>query len=142
VRISARRIEGLAHEVDLEGGHVLVVDEPPDRGGTDTGPRPTQLLAASLAGCTAITVEMYADRKEWGLGEVEVEVEYAEAGKVGTDMPASFDVRIRLGGELSEEHQSRILTIAGKCPVHRVLTSENVEVSDSLELIEDIEDED
>jgi putative redox protein len=63
MRVVARRIEGMAHEVDLEGGHVLILDEPPDRGGTDTGPRPTQLLAASLAGCTAITVEMYADRK-------------------------------------------------------------------------------
>jgi putative redox protein len=137
----ARRRSRFEHEVEMRQ-HRLIVDEPEEKGGTDRGPKPAELLAASLASCTAITVEMYADRKEWGLGEVEVEVEYAEAGKAGNDLPASFDVRIRLGGELSEEHQSRILTIAGKCPVHRVLTSENVEVSDSLELIEDIEDED
>src|ERR1700753_4359550 len=92
VRTSARRIEGLAHEIDLEGGHVLVVDEPPDRGGTDTGPRPTQLLAASLAGCTAITVEMYGDRKGWDLGTVEVEVEVSYDGPV----PSEFDVALRL----------------------------------------------
>ena len=56
MRVVARRRDGFAHEVEMEGGHSLVVDEPEDRGGTDTGPRPTQLLAASLAGCTAITV--------------------------------------------------------------------------------------
>jgi len=130
VRISARRIEGLAHEVDLEGGHVLIVDEPPDRGGTDTGPRPTQLLAASLAGCTAITVEMYADRKGWDLGAVEVDVEVAYDGTV----PSTYDVALKLPPELSEEQRQRLLTIATKCPVHKVLVGEaNVTVSERLE---------
>ena len=87
MRIVARRIQGLAHEVDLEGGHELIVDEPPDRDGTDTGPRPTQLLAASLAGCTAITVEMYADRKGWELGPLEVTVDMGYDGLV----PNTFD---------------------------------------------------
>ena len=75
MQVVARRIEGFAHEVEIEGGHTLVVDEPADRGGTDTGPRPTQLLAASLAGCTAITIEMYAERKGWDVGAIEVDVD-------------------------------------------------------------------
>ena len=120
MRISARRIEGMAHEVDLEGGHVLIVDEPPDRGGTDTGPRPTQLLAASLAGCTAITVEMYAERKGWDVGQVEVDVDVTYDHHV----PDHFRVALRLPAELSEEQRTRLLLIAEKCPVHRVLAGE------------------
>lgn len=120
MRISARRIEGMAHEVDLEGGHVLVVDEPPDRGGTDTGPRPTQLLAASLAGCTAITVEMYAERKGWELGKVEVDVDVSYDHHV----PDHFKVALHLPAELDEEQRARLLFIAEKCPVHKVLAGE------------------
>jgi putative redox protein len=130
VRISARRIEGLAHEVDLEGGHVLVVDEPRDRGGVDSGPRPTQLLAASLAGCTAITIEMYAERKGWDLGEVEVDVD------VGYDhqVPDEFRVTIHLPGELDDEQRQRLLLIAEKCPVHKVLAGEaKVTVAERVE---------
>jgi putative redox protein len=117
----------------------LIADEPQEKGGTDQGPSPSELLAASLATCTAITIEMYAGRKEWGLGTVEVAVVFTEAT---TDDPPSFDLRITLGGELSDEHRDRILTIAGKCPVHRVLKAQEVVVHDSLELIEDFEDED
>jgi putative redox protein len=134
----ARRRNKFEHEIEMRQ-HRLIADEPAEKGGTDKGPKPPELLAASLASCTAITIEMYADRKEWGLGEVEVEVEYTEASQ---ELPPSFDVQIRLGGELSEEHRARILTIAGKCPVHRALAAENVEIKDSLELIEDFEDED
>jgi putative redox protein len=130
VRILARRIQGLAHEVDLEGGHELIVDEPPDRGGTDTGPRPTQLLAASLAGCTAITVEMYADRKGWELGPVEVVVEMDYDGHV----PSSFDVQLRLPVELDDERRRRLLVIATHCPVHKVLAGEaSITVSERVE---------
>lgn len=130
MRISARRIEGLAHEVDLEGGHVLVVDEPPDRGGADSGPRPTQLLAASLAGCTAITIEMYADRKGWDVGEVEVDVDVSYDHHV----PDEFTVTIHLPGELDEEQRKRLLLIAEKCPVHKVLAGEaKVSVAERVE---------
>jgi putative redox protein len=139
-KVIARRRTGYEHEIEMRQ-HRLIVDEPEERGGTDLGPKPGELLAASLAGCTAITIEMYAERKEWGLGEVEVEVE-VDFSEAAPDEPASFDVRIKLGGELSDEHQQKILTIASKCPVHKVLTSEMVEINDSLELIEELEDED
>ncbi len=130
MRIHARRLDGLAHEVDLEGGHEIVVDEPPDRGGTDTGPRPTQLLAASLAGCTAITMEMYADRKGWELGPLEVTVDMGYEGPV----PSSFDVQVTLPAELDDEQRRRLLVIAAKCPVHKVLAGEaSVTVSERLQ---------
>jgi putative redox protein len=130
VRVVARRIEGMAHEVDLEGGHVLILDEPPERGGTDTGPRPTQLLAASLAGCTAITVEMYADRKGWDLGAVECDVEVAYEGHV----PVRFDVALKLPAALDAEQRRKLLVIAEHCPVHKVLAGEaEVTVRERLE---------
>jgi len=132
VRVVARRVEGMAHEVELEGGHTLIVDEPPDRGGTDTGPRPTQLLAASLAGCTAITVEMYADRKGWDVGAIEVDVEVTYDGTV----PSTYAVALKLPRELDEEQRRRLLVIAGKCPVHKVLVGEaSVTVSEHLEAL-------
>jgi putative redox protein len=117
VRVVARRIDGFAHSLDLEGGHALVVDEPEGRGGTDTGPSPTQLLAASLAGCTAITVEMYADRKGWDVGAIEVDVDVAYDGPV----PSSYTVALKLRSALSEEQRRRLLAVAAKCPVHKVL---------------------
>ncbi|HSS34228.1 MAG TPA: OsmC family protein [Solirubrobacterales bacterium] len=130
MRILARRLTGMAHEVDLEGGHEIIVDEPPDRGGTDTGPRPTQLLAASLAGCTAITIEMYADRKGWDLGPLEVTVDMGYEGPV----PSRFDVQVMLPGELDDEQRRRLLVIATKCPVHKVLAGEaSVTVSERLQ---------
>jgi putative redox protein len=117
VKVTARRREGLAHDVEIEGGHRVVVDEPPQAGGTDTGPRPTLLLAASLAACTAVTMEMYAERKGWDLGNVEVDVDVTYEGAA----PSAFDVTLRLPQGLSDEQRDRLRTIAGKCPVHKVV---------------------
>lgn len=130
MRIVARRVEGYAHDVELEGGHDLRVDEPADRGGTDTGPRPTQLLGASLAGCIAITIEMYAGRKGWDVGQVEVDVEVGYDGPV----PNSYEVGVKLPGELDDEQRRRLLVVATKCPVHKVLAGEaHVNVVERLE---------
>ncbi|HEY0317260.1 MAG TPA: OsmC family protein [Solirubrobacterales bacterium] len=130
MRTAARRIEGYAHQLDLEGGHELIVDEPPEAGGTDTGPRPTQLLAAALAGCTAITIEMYAKRKGWAVGPMEVTVDMEYEGPV----PRTFTVSVSLPGDLDEEQRRRLLAIAARCPVHKVLAGEaTVEVTERLE---------
>lgn len=130
MRIVARRVKGFAHDVELDGSHTLRVDEPTDRGGTDTGPRPTELLGASLAGCIAITVEMYAERKGWDVGPVEVDVEVGYEGTV----PNDFEVGLKLPAHLDEEQRRRLLVIATKCPVHRVLAGEgHVSVVERLE---------
>ena len=121
MRVVARRLEGYAHEVDIEGGdHRLLVDEPTVAGGGDAGPAPTRLVAAGLASCVAITMEMYAERKGWELGDVEVtvDVEYERY------TPRSFSTSIHLPAELGEEQREALLKIAGKCPVHRVLAHE------------------
>jgi putative redox protein len=134
----ARRRRGYEHEIEIRE-HRLISDETQEKGGSDQGPKPTELLAAALASCTAITMEMYADRKEWGLGTVEVAVDFTEAT---ADDPPKFELRITVGAALSEESQDRLLTIAGKCPVHRALKAQDIVVHDSLEFADDVEDED
>jgi putative redox protein len=130
VKVVARRREGFAHEVEIEGGHTVVVDEPTGTGGADTGPSPTRLLAASLASCTAVTMEMYAERKGWEIGKVEVDVEMEYEGST----PTSFAVALRLPGELSDEQREQLVAIAGRCPVHKVIAGKTpVTVSDRVE---------
>lgn len=116
--VVARRIAGYAHAVDLGDDREIVVDEPAEDGGTDTGPRPTQLLASSLAGCTAITIELYADRKGWELPTLEVAVDM----KSDQDRnPTHFAVKVALPTGLDDEQRRKLMVIAEKCPVHKLL---------------------
>jgi putative redox protein len=110
----------------------LVADEPSDHGGDDDGPMPQELLAASLASCTAITIEMYAKRKGWDIGPVEVDCEYTPADR---GHPTTFRLVLRLASECSEEHVERLRVIAAKCPVHRTLDGE-VLFDERVELVE------
>jgi putative redox protein len=131
-RSVARRREGFTHDVEING-HELVIDEPEAAGGADLGPSPTRLLGAALASCTAITLEMYAGRKGWDVGklEVAVEMEYGTAS-----LPTTFEVTMKLPKELSDEQHERLQVIAGKCPVHRVLAREvEVEVVDRIKAV-------
>jgi putative redox protein len=108
------------HRVDVRQ-HQLTADEPAEHGGDDDGPSPQELLAASLASCTAITIEMYAKRKGWDIGPVEVECEYTPADR---GCPTNFKLVMRLPGECSPEQVERLRVIAAKCPVHRTLDGE------------------
>jgi putative redox protein len=128
----ARRRQGYEHEIEIRE-HRLITDEPEDTGGGDQGPSPTELLAGALASCTATTIEMYADRKEWELGQVEVAAEFTRAT---ADTPPKAKVEIRIPADLSGEQREKLLVIAHKCPVHRALIADDVEIDDSLQLIE------
>jgi putative redox protein len=131
-RAVARRREGYTHEVEIDG-HTIVVDEPTEAGGANLGPSPTRLIAGALASCTAITVELYAGRKGWELGDVEVvvDMEYGQSG-----VPTSFLVTTKLPRELSTEQQERLGVMARKCPVHRTLSGETeITIDDRIELI-------
>ncbi len=121
MRAVARRENGtLRHEVDIRE-HRVTADEPEESGGSDSGPSPQELLAASLASCTAITIEMYANRKGWEIGDVVVDVNYEPAQR---GSPTRFDMSVRLPKELPEDQRERLLQIAAKCPVHRTLEGE------------------
>jgi putative redox protein len=132
VKATARRRQGFTHDVEVQGGHRLVIDEPEVTGGANEGPSPTRTVAAALAACTAITLEMYADRKGWDVGELQVDVEM----EYGDDsVPRSFDVTVHVPAELSSEQAERLRVIAGKCPVHRLLAHEReVSITDRVEL--------
>jgi|SRR5215211_1433220 len=121
MRAIARRENGtLKHDLEIRD-HTLVADEPRENGGGDSGPSPQELLAASLASCTAITMEMYAERKGWNIGDVVVDVDYEPAQR---GSPTRFWMEIRFPKELPEDQRERLTQIAAKCPVHRTLEGE------------------
>lgn len=101
--------------------HQLTADEPVEDGGEDAGPSPQELLAASLASCTAITMEMYAKRKGWDVGDLEVTCEYSPAER---GCPTKFELVLRMPTHLDDEQVQRLKVIAAKCPVHRTLDGE------------------
>lgn len=121
MQATARRTDGTFRHTVQVRDHQVLVDESMDAGGADAGPDPQELLAVSLASCTAITMEMYAVRKGWDIGPVEVDVEYSPAER-GT--PTKFDMILRLPDGLTEEQVERLKVIAAKCPVHRTLDGE------------------
>ena len=103
------------------GGHVIIADEPAELGGTDAGPESHSLLASSLATCIAMTVRMYADRKQWPLDESRVAVTLTREG-AGDAQRTRFHVELEFKGPLDDVQRQRLTEIAGRCPVHRILT--------------------
>src|SRR5437763_12297308 len=118
----ARRVnaQGFSHAIDVRS-HRLLADEPREHGGADAGPSPQELLAASLASCTAVTMEMYAKRKGWDIGPVEVVCEYTPAER---GCPTNFKLLMRVPRGCSEEQVEALRVIAAKCPIHRTLDGE------------------
>ncbi|MGQ8867714.1 OsmC family protein [Myroides odoratus] len=111
------------------GKNSIISDEPADLGGGDTGLNPFELLASSLATCTAATLRMYINMKKWEVGEIIVQVEMED------DKPnqvANFKREITFtGASLDEAQEKRLLAIAERCPVHRIITG-NVTVATTL----------
>src|SRR5882672_3441719 len=102
----------------ITSGHHLIADEPDEVGGKNLGPGPGEFLMVSLASCTAITLRMFADRKQWPLERIRVEVTSDRLDK------ATIFVRhVYLEGPLDDEQRQRLLEIANACPVHKVLTN-------------------
>lgn len=119
VTVESIQGSGYAQKVNA-GEHVLNADEPIDRGGTDTGPTPTDLMVASLGSCTAITLQMYARRKEWDLGRVHVELSlYSD----GDTQRIERTIHCSGAANLTEEQRSRLLDISNKTPVTKTLLS-------------------
>jgi putative redox protein len=130
MRASAHQLENLRHDVKVRS-HTLTADEPRDEGGDDTGPSPQELLAAALASCTAITMEMYAKRKGWNVAGLTVDCEYAPAER---GHPTQFKLVMKMPAHLSEEQVEKLSVIAAKCPVHRTLEGE-VAFDERVELV-------
>lgn len=119
--------EGLRTDIQIRN-HTIHADEPTDSGGTDTAPSPTELLLGALGSCMAITARLYAQRKGWPLEGVEVALDVERfAGKeyaaYSGDAAFVHEVRnqIVLHGPLDDEQRARLLDIASRCPVHRIV---------------------
>ena len=117
----------------MAAGHSLVADEPQSMGGTDLGPAPYDLLMAALGTCKAMTLRMYADRKQWQLDAVTVQLNHKKIDAADCDSCQTkegqldqFDCDIDLTGVLDDQQKKRLLQIADRCPVHRTLHSEIV----------------
>jgi len=121
---------GTPFATDITAGtHHLLADEPVDAGGADVGPTPHEILLSALGACTAITLRMYAQRKQWPLEEVNVQLSFGDAGSVkGTTI---IERDVTLTGALDEEQRQRLLQIANSCPLHKILTG-TVEIPTKL----------
>ena len=114
---TARRIgTSLAHEVDVNGRHTIVTDEPTGLGGTDSGPTPHELLPAALASCIGTMIAMYGDRRGWDVGEVRVDVAYDPEAT-----PRRCAVTVHLPANLAAERRRRLERVAEACPYRRSL---------------------
>ena len=103
------------------GPHALAADEGAEVGGGDAGPAPFELLMAALGACTSMTIRMYAEKKGWKVEGVQVDLSHEALDvKEGPRVRLRRDIRIR--GALDAEQRRRLLEIAERCPVHRVLT--------------------
>jgi putative redox protein len=114
-------------------GHHLVADEPISMGGTDLGPAPYGYLMAGLGACTAMTLRMYSDRKEWPLDGVTVKLNHqkiyaadCETCETKEGKLDQIEREIELTGDLDDQQKLRLMQIADRCPVHRTLKSEIV----------------
>src|SRR5919199_3781950 len=103
MRAVARQKHGFTHDVEVREHHVTA-DEPNDVGGHDEGPSPQELLAASLASCTAVTMEMYAKRKGWELDGIEVDCQYTPADR---GCVTRFELVMKMPSHLTEEQISK-----------------------------------
>ncbi len=110
------------------GSHALIVDEPVSVGGGDGGPTPYEFLLAGLAGCTLMTLRMYADRKGWPLESAkiqlrsgrshEIDCEKCETEKVGI---GHIQRKLELVGPITDDQRYRLLSIADRCPIKQTL---------------------
>jgi putative redox protein len=125
---TARSIPGtLRQEVVIDGRHRLITDEPERLGGEGSGPAPHELFPAALASCIATTLVMYARTKDWDLGDVSVAADYDNRST-----PRRFEVKVELGGDLTDEQLHRLEKVAESCPVRR-------SVEAGIEFVETIE---
>ena len=124
------------------GTSVFSISFPDGRGGTAAGANPYELLSASLAACTAMTIRLQARRLKIPLSHVKVAVSYHHGGDGGHD---SFERSIRLEGNLGDEERAQLMQAANMCPVGRTLglsvdirTSDNVGVGPTASYDDDL----
>jgi len=115
-------------EITSASENVIIADEPQEIGGKNLGLNPTELLAASLASCTLITLRMYINRKQWDVSEINVKIDFERDSERNV---SSFTRKIEVTGEVDETQRQRLEKIANSCPIHKVLTN-TIEIKTTL----------
>lgn len=116
VKVSERAGGIYTQDIHVRGHHVFA-DEPESFGSADIGPTPVELVLAGLGSCTSITLRMYAGRKKWPVTHISVSVDHTRTND-GAD---KFVRQISILGDLDADQRARMLQIANKCPVHKML---------------------
>jgi len=113
------------------GAQQLTADEPVSFGGTESGPSPYDLILAALGACTSMTIGLYARKRKWPVEEITVSLRHSKIHARDCDDCETKDGRIdrinmeiHIAGSLTDEQRSKLMEVAGKCPVHQTLTSE------------------
>jgi putative redox protein len=121
---------GFAQEVEV-GSHEVYADEPVSFGGTDSGPSPYDLLLAALGSCTSMTIGFYARKRRWPLENITVSLRHSKIHAIDCEECETkegkidrIELDIQMTGSLTAEQRTKLVEIAGKCPVHQTLTSE------------------
>ena len=112
------------------GPHVFAVDEPASVGGGDSGPNPHDLYDAALGACKALTLVWYAKRNNIPLEDLRVDVD--RDGSAERNGIYRLATTLTLGGNLSDAQRQALLTVAGKCPVHKLMTTVTTEITTAL----------
>ncbi|MDP8969942.1 MAG: OsmC family protein [Actinomycetota bacterium] len=136
--VTAELHEGMQVTIS-DGRHTWTADEPEDKGGTDSGPDPYELLLGSLAACTCITVSLYCKRKGWKLASVSARLQHdrvhADDCENCDDELSGYLERvtshIEVEGELDDGQRTRLQEVAARCPVHKTLAN-GVTLQDEL----------
>ncbi|MGB1042510.1 MAG: OsmC family protein [Tenacibaculum sp.] len=103
--------------------HFAVIDEPVNLGGDDNGPTPVEYLLTAIGGCVSITLRMYAQRKKWDVGKITVNV-FQKEEMTPNGIQKSLVEEISFEKEITQEQREKLLTIAGKCPVAKMVKGE------------------
>jgi putative redox protein len=129
IHVKRNRAQAMQHHVQVRQ-HTLSVDEPPANGGEDLGVTPHELYDSALGACKALTVLWYARRKQIPLDDIQVAVERDDS----QERQGVYKLRVvmSLTGDLTEAQRTELLTVAGKCPLHKLMTQATTEVSTEL----------
>lgn len=105
--------------ISNSSGNTIIADEPIEKGGDNTGLSPQELLAASLASCTLVTLRMYAERKQWYVENIEIKINVTWDAEAGA---TAITRTIHFFGNLDEAQKSRLMKVADSCTIHKILT--------------------
>lgn len=130
--VTVTHVPGTNYQTRIETDDLaFIADEPASSGGDGLGPTPYELLLASLGHCTVLTILLYARRKGWAVGGVSVRARHERLviaeerdGEALKRKVERIIQEISLPGELTTDQRTRLIDIAGRCPVHRTITGD------------------